>query len=582
MLRRLSADDPRFRAVTFRPGMNLLVADTRAGSAETDSRNGTGKSSLVELLHFLLGAAGRKGALTQRPALRDTAFRLSLDMPGSDHAMQVARQGARQGVVATDHPQVVGSSGHLVATGAAEEIPLAAWCSLLERELFRLPTEHPGISGRAMLSLLMRRVGAHAFNDPVRTFPRQSEAEAAANLAYLLGLDWRLAGGYREIAARESIRKQMRAAMNDPVWGRVVGSTADLRGKIIVAEADVERLEREIREFRVVPAYEELKRRADELDRRVRALPDEDVVDRRNLADLRRAVAETNDPDTGYLETVYQELGIALPEHVRRPFEDVRGFHQSVLRNRRRYLSEEIAALEQRLAEREQERERLGRELAGVLETLQAGGALDGLVARQRLLAQKQAALEALRKQYETAQILETSQREITAKRTELQQALETDLEERAEQTREATLLFSRFARRLYGEDRDAYLRIKAGTHSLKITTHVDSGDSTGIHKMVIFCLDLTTAVLAYRHGRGPGFLVHDSHLFDGVDERQVTAALTLAAEVARQEGLQYLALFNSDVLEQVRTRGFEPSPYMIEPRLTDEYEEGGLFGFRF
>lgn len=370
--------------------------------------------------------------------------------------------------------------------------------------------------------------------------------------------------------------------MNDPAWGRVVGSTADLRGKIIVSEGDVERLRREVGAFRVVPAYEELKRQADELDRRVRALPDEDVVDRRNLADLRRAVAETGDPDTGYLEAMYRELGVVLTDQVHRSFEDVRGFHESVVRNRRRYLGGEITEIEQRLAERGRERERLGAELASVLKTLQEGGALEGLAARQQLLAQKQATLEALRKQFETAQILETSQREITAKRTELQQALELDLEERADQTREATWMFSKFARQLYGQDREAYLRISAGTHSLQITTHVDSGDSVGINKMVIFCLDLTAAVLAHRQGRGPDFLVHDSHLFDGVDDRQVTAALSLAAEVTEREGLQYIATFNSDVLEQVQARGFDPSPYVIDPVLTDAYEEGGLFGFRF
>ncbi|MCP2311828.1 uncharacterized protein YydD (DUF2326 family) [Kitasatospora paracochleata] len=37
---------------------------------------------------------------------------------------------------------------------------------------------------------------------------------------------------------------------------------------------------------------------------------------------------------------------------------------------------------------------------------------------------------------------------------------------------------------------------------------------------MVIFYVDLTLAVLAHRHGRGPDFLVHGSHLYDGVDAR--------------------------------------------------------------
>ncbi|MFF3014022.1 ABC-three component system protein [Streptomyces sp. NPDC057939] len=581
MLRRLSADDPRFRTVEFRPGLNLLVAEAHAGAARTDSRNGTGKSSLVELLHFTLGARAGKGALPTRPELRNTRFTLTMDWPGQGDLLRVSRRGAQPGIVLTDLPGAA-EDGGLFEVRVRREMPVPEWTTRIESDLFRLPADHPGVSGRALLSLLVRRVGSHAFNDPVRTYPQQSAAEAAANLAYLLGLDWRLASGYRDIAAREATRRQLRSAMNDPTWNQVVGTTADLRGKIIVAEGDVDRLRRQISAFQVVPAYEELQRRADELDQRVRSLPEQDVIDRRNLAVLRRAVDEAVDPDTAYVDAVYRELGVTLPSRVHRSFEDVRGFHASIVRNRRRYLAEEITETEARLAERERERARLGEQLTAALTELRDGGALDGLTALQQLLAQKQAALEALRKQHETAQFMEASQREITAKRVELQEALEVDLEERGEQTREATWLFSRFARRLYGQDRDAYLTIRAGTSSLEITAHVDSRDSVGINKMVIFCLDLAAAVLAHRHGRGPDFLVHDSHLFDGVDDRQVTEALRLASEVADEEGLQYVVTFNSDKLERARLGGFDPSPYVIEPRLEDTYEEGGLFGFHF
>ncbi|WP_171162541.1 ABC-three component system protein [Streptomyces sp. I05A-00742] len=579
MLRRLSADDPRFRTVDFRPGLNLLLAEAHPGAARTDSRNGTGKSSLVELLHFALGARAGKGSLPTRPKLRNTLFTLTMDWPGQDDPLQVSRRGAQPGIVLTDLPGVA-EDGGLFAIRLTREMPLPEWTARIETDLFRLPGDHPGVSGRSLMSLLVRRVGSHAFNDPVRTYPQQSAAEAAANLAYLLGLDWRLASGYRDIAVREATRRQLRSAMNDPTWNQVVGTTADLRGKIIVAEGDVDRLRREIAAFRVVPAYEELQRRADELDQRVRSLPEQDVIDRRNLADLRRAVDEANDPDMAYVDAVYQELGITLPGRVHRTFEDVRGFHASIVRNRRRYLADETTETEARLAERE--RARLGEQLTETLTALREGGALDGLTALQQLLAQKQAALEALRKQHETAQFMEASQREITARRVELQEALELDLEERGEQTREATWLFSRFARRLYGQDRDAYLTIRAGTSSMEITAHVDSRDSVGINKMVIFCLDLTAAVIAHRHGRGPDFLVHDSHLFDGVDDRQVTEALALASEVADEEGLQYIATFNSDKLERARLGGFDPSSHLIEPRLDDTYDEGGLFGFWF
>jgi uncharacterized protein YydD (DUF2326 family) len=178
--------------------------------------------------------------------------------------------------------------------------------------------------------------------------------------------------------------------------------------------------------------------------------------------------------------------------------------------------------------------------------------------------------------------VLESSARQITAKRAELQEAMATDLDERQAQTREAILLFADYARRLYGPEHEAYLAIQSGTNTLKITPFIDRGDSRGIGNMVIFCLDLTVAVIARRHGRGPDFLVHDSHLFGGVDDRQIAAALTLAAEVAEEEGMQYIVSLNSDDLSKAVQRGFSVEDRMIDPRLTDASEEGGLFGFRF
>ena len=67
MLRELGSDDPRFRTVRFRPGLNLIVADRTATSTPDQSRNALGKTSVVELLRrhdadvLVAGAGGKMG-----------------------------------------------------------------------------------------------------------------------------------------------------------------------------------------------------------------------------------------------------------------------------------------------------------------------------------------------------------------------------------------------------------------------------------------------------------------------------------------------------------------------------------------
>lgn len=81
----------------------------------------------------------------------------------------------------------------------------------------------------------------------------------------------------------------------------------------------------------------------------------------------------------------------------------------------------------------------------------------------------------------------------------------------------------------------------------------------------------------------GPGFLLHDSHLFDGVDERQIAGALQLGHEATAGKGLQYIVTMNSDIFTRLPLpEDVKASTVVLETRLSDEGEDGGLFGFRF
>ncbi len=45
---------------------------------------------------------------------------------------------------------------------------------------------------------------------------------------------------------------------------------------------------------------------------------------------------------------------------------------------------------------------------------------------------------------------------------------------------------------------------------------------------------------------------------------------------------MQYIVTLNSDELDKAVRRDFDPTDHLLEQRLTDAFEEGGLFGFRF
>ena len=165
--------------------------------------------------------------------------------------------------------------------------------------------------------------------------------------------------------------------------------------------------------------------------------------------------------------------------------------------------------------------------------------------------------------------------------RTRLVKALRDDIHERADIVREAILGFEDLSRSLY--ERAGNLTIADTPTGPKFEVHIAGERSKGITNMQIFCFDFMLAEICARRGRWPGFLVHDSHLFDGVDERQVAKALQLGAQRAESNGFQYIVTMNSDsVPTEGFTNGFHLRDYFVPTRLTDATETGGLFGFRF
>jgi len=76
--------------------------------------------------------------------------------------------------------------------------------------------------------------------------------------------------------------------------------------------------------------------------------------------------------------------------------------------------------------------------------------------------------------------------------------------------------------------------------------------------------------------------LIHDSHLFDGVDGRQIISALQIGAKTASELGFQYIVTLNEDDAFKETIEGFNLNDYVLPVSLTDATENGGLFGCRF
>jgi uncharacterized protein YydD (DUF2326 family) len=581
VIRRIYSDLPQFKPISFKQGLNVLLAEKSPGATDKQTRNGAGKSSLLELMHFLLGSNAEKESIFQNDALVDQTFGMELDLAGA--FTRVERTGSK-----TSRIVVAGDSNHWpIAPTIKEDTSFLSndnWKVVLNKMLFGLD-DFEGAwtpSFRSLISYFIRRDRKGGMQEPMMQSSQQRTADQQVNISFLVGLDWTIPQRWQAVRDREKRLELLKKGMADGTFGAVIGSAAALKSDLIVAQDRAKRLRASVASFKVVEQYHDLEREASTITRRFGLLADENVLDRRYISELEQTTVEEIASPPDDLHRLYSEAGVVLPEVVRRRFDDVKAFHESVVRNRRSYLRSEIDAAKQRITDREVEKRRLDERRAEIMSVLRSSGALDQFVALQGELSRAEAKVEALKQKYDSAEALETGDLKLKVERAQLMERLRQDYSEQANVIEQAVLTFRDISSRLYEDDQAGNLTITPTENGPVFDPHMPGEKSKGVNNMRIFCFDMMLMLLSLGRERSPSFLVHDSHLFDGVDERQVGKALAVGAELAAKHGFQYIVTMNTDAVPRELPSGFKVEDHSLDVRLSDASEDGGLFGFRF
>lgn len=579
MLHRLTADRPGFRSVDFRPGLNIILA-TRADGGTKDmaragerrSRNGAGKSSIIDLVHFLLGGKA-EGAL-EAAVLAEWNFTLDLDV-GADR-LDVTRSVANAKQVVLRSPR-----------RGTDRIQNTQWCKRLGEEWFGLREKRGNgdVTYRQLVSYFARRKRDGGLDSPTRTFRNQSTASSETSLAHLFGLDAELVRRLHQAKAALKQTKDAQSALAALDKAAAEGAKrADLEAQLEAQIASVklgrDRLAERIDAFNVLPAFRELERELASLNQHFRDLSDGDVIDQEAIDVNARALEAEVFTEAPDIARLFDEAKIVFPDLVTGRYEEVQRFHEQLVANRQSHLQSEIAAARQRIARREPQRQQIEARRRDITKSLRASGPADELLRLRDELGARESELKQLEGRLQEARKLEERAEQLEREVEEAVRALRQDRRERSTIVDTASRTFSEISERLY--EKPGQLAISATDTGLRFLPQTPADGSAGVMSMEVFCFDLTLAALAHGRGEGPGFIIHDSHLFEPVDGRQFARALEIAADFAGRTGIQYVALLNSDEIARAeRESGISFADYVLETELSDT-PDGGLFGTRF
>jgi uncharacterized protein YydD (DUF2326 family) len=211
---------------------------------------------------------------------------------------------------------------------------------------------------------------------------------------------------------------------------------------------------------------------------------------------------------------------------------------------------------------------------------LQTHGALAEYTTLQQRHVQIMTGLEEVKTRIDNLRKFEREKSNLKIEKERLLVEAQSDYEERQEIRQRAISLFNANSETLYKAP--GRLIINVDTTGYKFQVEIERSTSQGVEQMKVFSYDLMLAQLWSEREFGPGFLIHDSTIFDGVDERQVAQALQLAARESELRGFQYICCLNSDLIPKGDfDEDFDLYAYQ-RLELTDASEDGGLLGIRF
>lgn len=582
MIRTVRCDQKSFKKITFEKGFNVILAQRTAESTEKDSRNGTGKTSLIEIIHFCLGSALNPGNTLRAEELEDWTFILDLTLRGKEYT--VYRN--------TSTRQYIGIEGDFSDwpmkpsySDREDAFIMKArdWTSLLSYVVFDLPItmdKKYTPTFRSLISYFIRR-GVNAFQNPFRHFPQQKEWDIQVNNAFLLGLNWEYAAEFQILKDKERTLESLKEAAKQGFLTGFIGSLGELEAERVRLEEKISESERQLADFKVHPQYYDIEEEVNRLTREIHEITNTYTLNKLILYEYEKSVAEEEDVPIDKVEQIYNEAGLIFSDNVMKSLSKVMNFHKKVIENRENYLQSETARLSKEIEEQKSKIRLFSNERSKLFTILRTHGALEEYSQLQDRVTDLKQQLEEIKNRIENLKKFEEGKSSLDIEIQSLLQKTRRDFEERKALRDKAISLFNKNSQRLYSEP--GILSINVAKRGYKFGVDIKRASSSGIGYMKVFCYDLMLIQLRAHYQDMPGFLIHDSTIYDGVDERQIAASMELAAEEAEKREFQYICAINSDCVPygDFSSNFKDKFRNYTRTELTDK-EDGCLFGIRF
>ena len=567
----LSANKPSFHTIEFKDGLNFIVGGIKDKSDKEDKTyNGVGKSLLVKILHFCLGC---KKIKEFEEKLNDWEFSLKFQIDKEKYTAK--RKCSKQEIICLND----------------KEMTITQFCEIMGNLVFNLDkNNYKYLTYRPLISRFMRPNKSSYDSYDIFVPKEQDYAKNLCN-SYLLGLNAELVNKKRELVTQmKKVSDSKRIFEKDETIQNFFEKDEKIDVSIVDLEQNINKLKREIEQFKIADNYYDIKQEADNQQIELSEIENDILLLNSAIENVNDSLDIKLDISSKKIIEMYEEAKVKLNEMVIKEIEEVEEFHKKLIENRRKRLVNQKQELLNKREQKEKIRISISNKLDKNLELLNASGALEEYNALNSKLNQYISKLEKLNKYKE---LLEKYKSEINLLNIDIKKEnIRTDeyLKECKKILDRNIIVFRELVQRFYPH-KTGGIQIENddgdNLNRFKISASIEDDTSDGVNGVKIFCYDYTVLLNGYNHN--VRFLFHDSRLFSDIDPRQKGECIKIADEYTKEYGFQYIATLNEDFIDTIgglyNKDSYEYIKNIIEDntilKLTDNNAEGKLLGIQ-
>lgn len=534
----LSANKESFRTINFKEGGISIIAAKQKTKSKKKTYNSVGKSLSIALIHFCLGSNyisdfGKK--------LKDWEFYLKFEIDGKSYlSKRLTSLEFKNRIFLND-----------------EELALKDFNKKMGSLVFNLDETMPYVSFRGLISRFIRpRKSSYSSYDS--HIEKEKPIIKQMNNSYLLGLELDYVREKFELREKQkSILAIKKNWETDPVIKNTMNSSdsdyRDIEINRVELEVKKKKLENNIKNFKLARDYEEVRKRADVLTRKLRDLSNEKALYEISVENIKKSLRMKPDVSSNTIVNFYELAKVQLNDLVKKRLSEVEEFNEKILSNRIKKLSEEKLEFEKKIRKLKERIKKIAIERDEKLKYISSHGVLEEFVSMNNQLSEVKVSLSKINDYKKVLKDYAEKLNELSLAMTMENIRANEYLDDIQIFIDEIIYKFKSLSNEFYN-DKPAGLTIAVNQgnnfNRFDIEASITSDSGDGVGDVKTFCFDWT--LLKVKQNHNVKFIVHDSRITDGLDSRQKATMLEVAYRETELNKLQYIISLNQNAIDDI------------------------------